>query len=151
MKKFINLTTGLEWLPEIKPDGFVRIESTLCEQRHWSLLVQRIDANFIFPLVRGEDVMLYDTSSRNGDLSRACWQGAPLLEYFLHRALFDIEIPIFFKGYDAGRQASRYWSELDRSAQKKLKYLRQIQDRQLTLSTCLTACVRSTSPIPRRW
>jgi|WetSurSiteA1Bulk_404760.scaffolds.fasta_scaffold00108_35 hypothetical protein len=120
--KYINLTGGLEWLPEITPDGFVRIESTLCEQKHWGLLLQRLDANFLVRIASGIDIEVYDTTSRYSDVSRALWQGLPLINYCLYRAWLGEGVTTFFKTQDTTKYCNRVWAELPRSSKNKLKY-----------------------------
>ena len=40
VKQYINLSTGIEYIPDINSDfSFLRIQSTVCEIKHWNTLI----------------------------------------------------------------------------------------------------------------
>lgn len=78
----INLTTGLEFLPEVAPDCFSRLQSSHLEGKHWQRFLDGVDANIWYALARGEEVTIFDCGSRRNDgVSRVIWQGLPFLQY----------------------------------------------------------------------
>lgn len=80
---FVNLFHGMSHPKAGLARGCVRIQSTLCEQSRWSQIIEDLDYNFLYCIARGLNVVLLDCSSRK-QVSRACFQGIPLINFVLH-------------------------------------------------------------------
>ena len=82
---FVNLSSGLSWLPELGPDiRFTRIQSTACEQKRWGPMILEAGYDLLFQLALGRPVCVFDCSRRDRE-PRALWQGIPWIEYAAHR------------------------------------------------------------------
>jgi len=96
--KFINLTNGIEYLPEIGPiDGFVRIQSTACEQKRWWRIIRDLDYTFLLAVASGIAVTVYDTSQKK-NVPRALYQGIEWIRYALSRRWLDSEVIPIVRG-----------------------------------------------------
>lgn len=88
-KRFVNLTSGFEWLGHgLVPDGYVRIQSTWLEQKRFWPVIHDLDYAFLLAIAMGHDVMVYDTSAHKQE-SRAIYQGLPWIDYVLNRVWLD--------------------------------------------------------------
>lgn len=93
---FVNLTAGLEWLPELRELGlglgelrFCRLPSSLCEQGLYNEFLARVPDEMLLRLALGQRVAVLDTSSRwSFGVSRALWQGLAYLAYVLNALWF---------------------------------------------------------------
>ena len=124
LKFFINLTAGLDLVPEYKrlPVSFVRNQSTLLEQGEYEKFTQELDNNFLMFLAMGYRCCIIDCTSRGlHKASRACWQGIPWIIYCLERAWFDRESK--FK-YGMHIHFKKKYDSLKKSTRKKLKYFK---------------------------
>lgn len=96
IKYFLNLTNGLEFLPDLEGEEihFIRLQSTACEQGRWNYILNTIDADFLMYLALGAHCFVYDMTSRYGGRrpSRAIWQGLEWIKYALNRCWFGVEI-----------------------------------------------------------
>jgi hypothetical protein len=78
-RHFANLTNGLEALPGLAaaglPAGFVRLQSTRCEQGLLGDLLADLDAGLLFALAAGIPCLVHDYGSRNKKRGapRAVW------------------------------------------------------------------------------
>lgn len=81
MKTFLNLTNGLEYRGPF--DGFVRIQSTQCEQRAWDKILSGLDYTFLMHAATGQPIRVVDYSIKDR-CPRALWQGLPLIEMALN-------------------------------------------------------------------
>ena len=73
-KNYINLTNGIKWINHLsKVDGFVRIQSTWCEQKLWWRIIQDLGYNFLIDVATGNDVTVFDASAKKKS-SRAIFQ-----------------------------------------------------------------------------
>lgn len=121
---FLNLTNGLEYAPLMKVDGFVRIQSTHCEQKLWSRVIEDLDYSFLLPLVQGVDIHVYDTSHRPDGNPRALFQGLEWIRFVVERRTFERDyvprvhnqnVVAYFRGES---------DRLSEYGKAKLKYLR---------------------------
>jgi len=94
---FINLSNGAEYLPTIPVDGFVRIQSTACEQKRWWYIISELDYNFLLHVALGNKVFVYDTSSKK-KVSRALFQGLEWVKFVLNKVWLSNEIIPVVKG-----------------------------------------------------
>lgn len=80
MKRFINLSSGLEFLDEIEPDGYCRLQSSQLESAAFHRFLDSVDNGLLYAATK-EPVGIYDCGSRASDgCSRVIWQGLPLIE-----------------------------------------------------------------------
>lgn len=88
---YINLTNGIESLP-MNPDGFrfIRIQSTMCEQKNWDRLIQDLDYDFLLNAAIGNECAVYDYGARK-PISRAVYQGIEFIKYALHKRWLNEE------------------------------------------------------------
>lgn len=127
-KYFINLSSGLDWMPEFagRPDlAFIRVQSTWCEQKRWDDLLRDIDANLLMHLALGYECVIVDASAKR-EVSRALWQGMELLRYCLAAAWGVPYDPPATRGLDNGmaNYFHEVWMELDTKTKRRLRYFR---------------------------
>lgn len=121
---YINLTSGLEFLEEIPDARFIRIQSSLCESKAWSKLIEDLDYDFLINLAQGKVVFVYDTS-RNKKISRALYQGLEFIRYVLERRWFgNHNIKAIVRGNDATEYFMQEYNKLSDRAKKKLDYVK---------------------------
>lgn len=82
---YVNLTNGIEAIPQIQePYRFIRIQSTICEQKNWDRLIQELDYDFLMNIAVGNEVVVYDYGARK-PIPRAIYQGMEFIRYVLNR------------------------------------------------------------------
>jgi len=117
---FINLTNGIEPLValDLHPVAFIRIQSTVCEQKAWDRLILDLDNNFLLHLALGFDCHVWDCSVHNRP-ARAIRQGLELVRFLVERIWFD-------RDYHAPQGQSNYFRtiRLGSPAKNKLRYFR---------------------------
>lgn len=123
---FINLTTGLEFLPHVQADAYCRFQSSQLESKAWQAFLDSADYHFLYLLATGHSIVIYDCGSRRVDgCPRVIWQGIPFLTHVLsscwrlplQRTLVkDANVTGFFDGV---------YERLDRS---KIRYFRKHLD-----------------------
>lgn len=88
---YINLTNGIEALPTL-PDGFrfVRIQSTVLEQKLWDRLIQDLDYDFLLNVAIGNECVIYDYGARK-PIPRVVYQGVEFIKYVLHKRWLNEE------------------------------------------------------------
>ena len=88
---YINLTNGVEAIPKLQGDyRFIRIQSTVCEQKLWDRLIQDLDYDFLMNLALGHKCIVYDFGARK-PIPRAVYQGLEFIKYVLHRRWLNKE------------------------------------------------------------
>jgi hypothetical protein len=123
VKKFINLTNGLAWGHLVAPDGYVRIQSTYLEQKHFSKVIEDLDYTFLLPLVSGEECVVLDASHRSGGVSRAIYQGLPWIKYVVELRCKGLESQdIRVKGNNVAPYFKEQAARLSSRAKVKLAY-----------------------------
>lgn len=124
MINYINLTSGLEWVPYVKDYKLCYIKSSHLESGALWKLIHELDYGFLIDAAL-HGITLYDCGSRNGAISRAQWMGIPWIEfvYEMANAEPDTEISVeerfqrwFYHTYYAP-------SEYKENAKKKLRYV----------------------------
>ena len=124
---FINLTNGIEFYPDIADlsnfAGYIRIQSTACEQKLWSKIILDLDYTFLMYLALGkDDVYVYDCGA-NKLQSRALYQGLPFIGYTLQRCWYNIiATKVFVRTNNVYKYFDEVYTQLDEQAIKKLKY-----------------------------
>lgn len=123
MKKqinILNLSTGLEFLPDVVPDGFCRLQSSHLESKAWQKFIDSVDNNILYLLSQGNKITIYDCGSRRVDgCSRVIWQGIPLIRYFCEKSWGLVISPVFFRDCNATK-----FAESLRINTKKIDYFK---------------------------
>lgn len=91
---FINLTNGIEFLPEIKEARFIRIKSTHLERHQLENVLVNLSDDLLMNLALGNQCVIYDFGMYF-DTPRSIWEGIPWIKYALNRAWFDQETDYF--------------------------------------------------------
>lgn len=134
MKKYyLNLTNGLEAFEYdsslLYHCGFIRIQSTLCEQKNWDRIIQELDYDFLLNVAIGNEVVVYDFGA-NKEIPRALYQGMKFIEYSLNRRWFNTENEVYISRSrkKQGQNSTKYFREcydkLDDRTKKKLDYFK---------------------------
>jgi len=148
MKYYLNLTNGIEWILDldvpVKDIGCIRIQSTKCEQKDWSYIIEDLDYQFLLDLALGEDVIVLDCSPKK-DVSRALYQGVEWIKYVLNRRWFDREENCFVKGNKVNNYFKEEYKLLSRRAKNKLDYVKKfiITDKIYLQGMCKTTSMDS--------
>lgn len=104
IRKYINLTTGLEFMPDLKGQefSFCYLKSSHLEGKHIDKFIESAPDDMLMSLALGSSVEIYDCGSRyHSGCSRVCWQGVPLIKLFC-QSLWDIEVDdVFFKNHNS--------------------------------------------------
>ena len=93
VKHFLNLSNGAEALASLRAAGlpieqigFVRIQSTHCEQGEFHAILQNLDHNLLMHLALGFECRIYDFGVRQPPyVPRAMWWGMEWSRYALSR------------------------------------------------------------------
>lgn len=126
---FANLTNGLEWCKLLRPDGYVRIQSTHLEQKLWSKVIEDLDYTFLLPLVAGQRCVVLDGSHRKDGVSRAIYQGLPWIKYVVELRCKGIESQdIRVKGNNVAALFAYESRKLSQNAKAKLAYAKKFAD-----------------------
>ena len=121
---YINLTSGLEFLDKIPDAKFIRIQSTLCEQKQWSRIIEDLDYDFLINLAQGKTIMVYDTTAKK-KIPRALYQGVEFIRYALERRWFDnVNVEAFVKEQNVTQYFASQYALLTERAKKKLDYVK---------------------------
>jgi len=127
-KHFINLTNGIEYIPKLesKDYGFVRIQSTHCEQKQWSRLIEEVDYSLLINLAIGNECFVYDYGARK-EVSRAIWQGLTFIRTACNYWFYQIDYSriVVIRGNSEKDCTDYFYREiksLSEIAKKKLRY-----------------------------
>jgi len=131
IKYYINLTNGIEWIPELegKPFNYIRIQSTTLENNDWTKLFRELDYNFLMDLATGKRCLVLDTSAHK-QVGKVIYHGIPLITAVLDRFWYGRQTPYTVKGNDHTKifevQYQRYFHR-DKTKEKeqvksKLRY-----------------------------
>lgn len=126
---YLNLTSGLEWVNHIKNETYklVRIQSTHFEgNSKWSAIMD-LDYSFLIDAAL-HGVILHDCGSRNGEVSRAQWMGAPWISWAYAKANKGDLPAVNLRGTNAQTEFENFYTfgESDRirkKAKQKLRYV----------------------------
>lgn len=123
MKFYLNLTNGIEYIPNVNSFNFIRIQSTACEQKRWDFILQELDYNFLMDLALGEEVIVVDYGA-NKEVPRACYQGLEWVKFALNKCWFGKEEKAVVRGYDSTNYFRECYAKLDKRTLKKLEYFK---------------------------
>lgn len=91
---YINLTNGIEFLPEVPEARFLRIKSTYLERHLLEDVLFSVSDDLLMNLALGNRCIIYDFGMYF-DTPRSIWEGIPWIKYALNRAWFDREDDYF--------------------------------------------------------
>lgn len=146
---YINLTNGIEAIPRISEGyKFIRIQSTICEQKNWDRLIQELDYDFLMNLALGNECIVYDFGARK-PIPRAVYQGLEFVKYALYRRWLGKEyISNVKRSNNSGRKNNcngyfdKCYRSLEDRTKKKLDYfLPYINTEEIRLE-CITDCTQ---------
>jgi len=146
VKKFINLTNGIEVLPQLINEGgvgfddvsWLRIQSTHCENTNYNGIIESLDHNFLMNAALGSVCVLYDYGSRGTGkligpndhrygIPRSYWWGLEWIRHCLSNVwhLPESEEPQrFVRGYNMKGLFDSAISAMPKTLKRKLKYYR---------------------------
>lgn len=123
-KHFVNLTNGIEAIPDISYEySFIRIQSTACEQKRWDFLLQDLDYTFLMSLALGHTCVVYDYGARK-NVPRAIYQGLEFIYFALNRRWLGKDIIPVVRGKNVYQYFDECYRELTDRTLKKLDYFR---------------------------
>lgn len=121
---FVNLTNGIEAIPEIKGEvGFIRIQSTACEQNRWEFIIQELDYTFLMAIALGYTVYVYDYSARK-EIPRALYKGLEFVRYVLNRDWLQQSVDVNVNGHNSKDYFEEVYRSFRKRTKKKIKYFR---------------------------
>jgi hypothetical protein len=126
VKHYLNLTNGIEAGPRLaigEPWGFVRIQSTACEQKRWDFLIQDLDVDLLAHLAAGVRCVVWDFSQRKR-VPRSLYHGIEWIRYACERRWFGKSIEATVRGNDCRDYFDRSYRAMDRRTKSKLDYHR---------------------------
>lgn len=132
IKRYINLTNGIEAIEGINGSyNFIRIQSTMCEQKNWDRIIQELDYTFLMDLALGNECVVYDYGARK-PIPRAMYQGLEFIKYTLNKRWLDKEyVPNVSRSNrernynDCSKYFYECYKSLDNRTKKKLDYFMQ--------------------------
>lgn len=115
---FINLTNGIEAIPDLPNWSVVRICSTTIEKEDWEYLIGDLDHNLLFFLSQGVDCHIYDFGTRR-EFSKTISFGVPFIKNVLTHCWLGIHFPPADKLMRAETKSSQHMK-------RKVNYYRKI-------------------------
>lgn len=91
---YVNLTNGIEFIPELPDYRFIHIKSTHLERHLLEQIMMHIGDDLLMNLAIGNRCVIHDFGMYF-DTSRSIWEGIPWIKYVLNRAWFDKEDDYF--------------------------------------------------------
>ena len=132
-KYYLNLTNGIEALHREKylthcRYGFIRIQSTACEQKLWSRILLDLDYDFLLNAAIGTTCVVIDYSPKK-KIPRAIYQGLEFIKYVLNRRWHNIDDKVIItkgsgKSIDVTNYFRQEYGKLDNSVFKKIDYFK---------------------------
>lgn len=123
-KHFINLTNGIEAIPQIPHiDGFIRIQSSHCEKKCWDLIIRELDNNFLMWLALGYTIYVYDFGARK-IVPRAIYQGLEWIKFVLYKRWFNKDYIPIVKGHNCTKYFEKCYNQLSYEAKRKVDYFK---------------------------
>ena len=145
VKRFINLTNGIEVLPLLLNEGlsledvsFLRIQSTHCEHANHYGILENLDHNFLMHVALGNVCLIYDYGSRGtgalmgeddhrSGIPRSYWWG---LEWIRHSLSSIWHLPEekqdqrFIRGHNSKALFDEKVDAMPSALRRRLKYYR---------------------------
>jgi hypothetical protein len=126
---FINLTNGIQAIKDynLKNYRFMRLQSTLCEQKRWDHITKGLSEDLLLNLALGNNCIIYDYGA-NRQVPRAIWQGVEWIKFILNKRWFNNDyVP---EGRMRGGQGyfDEVYRNLSSTSMSKIKYFRKYLD-----------------------
>ena len=99
----------------------IRIQSTACEQKRWSFILEDLSYEFLIHAAMGDTCRVWDTSARK-EVSRAIHQGLPWIKYAMERRWFAKSAAAIVRGCNAEGYFDQCYRQLSDRAKGKLDY-----------------------------
>jgi len=130
-KNYLNLTNGIEYIPTLNNNySFIRIQSTMCEQKNWDRIIQELDYDFLMNLAIGNECIIYDCGARK-EIPRAIYQGSEFIKYVLFKRWYGVEYKTDIsrtnkehKRKNCNKYFEKCYHNLDDKTKKKLDYFK---------------------------
>jgi len=124
-RHYINLTNGIEFIPQMNGIDFhfVRIQSSLCEQKRWDTIIQELDSDFLMYLALGYECIVYDMGN-NKNVSRALYQGLPFINFCISKSWFGLVLTSYVKGVDMTEYFNQMHKMIDPRTRTKIDYFK---------------------------
>lgn len=126
VKSYINLTNGIEAFenaPYDFYDGFIRIQSTACEQKRWDFLLQELDTDFLMNIALGNSVRVVDYGASK-ETSRAVYQGIEFIKFVLKKHWLGITDRVIVRHTDSTNYFEEVYRNLSKRTLRKLDYFK---------------------------
>lgn len=146
---YINPTNGIEIIPQLQGDyRFIRIQSTICEQKNGDRLIQDLDYDFLMNLAIGHRCVVYDFGARK-PIPRAVYQGLEFVKYVLNRRWLNQEYITNVnrsKNQEIQNNCNDYfdkcYQQLEDRTKKKLDYFLPYMNTEDIKLECVTDCTK---------
>jgi hypothetical protein len=130
---YINLTNGIEALRRHKDAidsfRFMRLQSTACEQKRWSFILDTLPDDLYMNLVLGNRCIVYDYSPLTSNRPpRALWQGLEFVRYVVTKEWFGCNLSSPFS--DTRKMISYFkeqYNKLPRPTLRRIKYYKKFK------------------------
>lgn len=122
-KIFINLTNGIEAIPELNFDEihFIRIQSSHCERQKFNQILDNIDYNFLMFLALGYECVVYDFAA-NSEIPKAVYTGLEWIKYVCNRRWFDRDETVIVKDKNVSDFYRLQYSKIEYKTKRKFDY-----------------------------
>lgn len=137
-RHFINLTNGIQCLPDIEllianeELRFTRIQSSHCESGSYDKILASLDYELLFSLACGRYCYIYDLASRNKarGVPRAIFLGVEFIKWSLAYLWFGVDRPelVPTRVMVRGKNTVPFWRDkvlpykISKSSKKRLRY-----------------------------
>lgn len=137
MIPYLNLTSGLEFAPEVPNFRLVRIQSSNFESNKMWAAVMDTDYSFLIDAAL-HGVLLHDCGSRRGAETRVQWKGVPWFLYTFHRANTGNPTPSRYE-----REFDHYYQfgddeKVRHKAKAKLRYVGRLTGKDTLIINCVS-------------
>ncbi len=124
-KVFINLTNGIEAIPDLNCEdvGFIRIQSSHCERQKYNQILENIDYNFLMYLAMGYECVVYDFAA-NSEVPKAIYTGLEWIKYVCNRRWFNKEYPVIVKEKNVTEFYKLHYAKIDYKIKRKIDYFK---------------------------
>lgn len=129
---YINLTNGIEAIPNMLNMNyrFIRIQSTLCEQKNWDRILQDLDYDFLMNIALGNEIVVYDFGAKK-PIPKSIYLGLQFIKYVLYKRWLNQEYKTRVNRTDSEpirKDCNSYfescYKNLDRRTKNKLDYFK---------------------------
>lgn len=137
-RHFINLTNGIEALPDLSQClsddqvRFTRIQSSHCESGAYNKLLTQVDHELLFSLACGRHCYIYDFGSRNKTcgVPRALFLGVEFIKWSIAYLWFGSEKPEMVpnRAFVRGKNLVSFWEnevmpyKIEKDTKQKIRY-----------------------------